>query len=66
MTSVDQQTRRRTSRLGLTALDRNRACPGYVLYTPMASRGDMYLIDLEGNVAHQWRMPYAPGLYGYL
>ena len=66
MTSVDQQTRRRTGRTGLTAYDPERACPGYVLYTPMASRGDLYLIDLEGNVAHQWRLPYAPGLYGYL
>ena len=66
MTSVDQQTRRRTGRTGLTAYDPEKACPGYVLYTPMASRGDLYLIDMEGNVAHQWRMPYAPGLYGYL
>ena len=66
MTSVDQQTRRRVGRTGLTALDPDKACPGYVLYTPMASMGDVYLIDMEGNVAHQWRMPYAPGLYGYL
>ena len=66
MTSIDQQTRRRMGRTGLTAFDPDKACPGYVLYTPMASRGDVYLIDMEGNVAHQWRMPYAPGLYGYL
>ena len=66
MTSVDQQTRRRIGRVGLTAYDPQKACPGYVLYTPMASRGDMYLIDVEGNVAHQWRLPYPPGLYGYL
>lgn len=66
MTTVEQQTRLRTGRTGLTALDRDRACPGYVLYTPMAGRGDVYLIDLEGNVVHQWRMPYPPGLYGYL
>ena len=66
MTAIDQQTRRRTGRVGLTAHDPDRACPGYVLYTPMASLGDLYLIDMEGNVAHQWKMPYAPGLYGYL
>ena len=66
MTTVDQQTRRRMGRLGLTAYEPGKACPGYVLFTPMASRGDLYLIDMEGNVAHQWRMPYAPGLYGYL
>ena len=66
MTTVDQQTQRRAGRVGLTAHDPAKACPGYVLYTPMASRGDVYLIDVDGTVAHQWGMPYAPGLYGYL
>ena len=66
MTTVDQQTRRRMARTGLTAFDPDKACPGYVLYTPMASPGDVYLVDMEGNVAHQWAMPHPPGLYGYL
>ena len=66
MTSVDQQTQRRAGRVGLTASDPAKACPGYVLYTPMSSLGDVYLIDVDGSVAHRWRMPYPPGLYGYL
>ena len=66
MPNVDQQTRRRMARTGLTAFDPEQACPGYVLFTPMASPGDVYLIDLGGNVAHQWTMPHPPGLYGYL
>ena len=66
MTIIDQQTRRRMARTGLTAFDPDKACPGYVLYTPMASPGDVYLVDMEGNVAHQWAMPHPPGLYGYL
>ena len=66
MTTVDQQTQRRAGRVGLTAHDPAKACPGYVLYAPMASRGDVYLIDMNGTVAHQWRLPYPPGLYGYL
>ena len=33
-TTIDQQTRRRTTRVGLTALDKDLACPGYVLYPP--------------------------------
>jgi len=24
------------------------------------------LIDMQGNVVHTWKMPYPPGLYGYL
>ena len=63
---VDQQTRRRMARTGLTALDPEKACPGYLLYSPMASPGDVYLVDLNGVEVHHWAMPYPPGLYGYL
>ncbi|PKB71028.1 MAG: aryl sulfotransferase [SAR202 cluster bacterium Io17-Chloro-G6] len=67
---IDQQTRRRMSKTGLTALDRDKACPGYVLYSPMATSGatsgDVYLINLEGEEVHHWAMPHPPGLYGYL
>ena len=63
---IDQQTRRRMSRTGLTALDRDKACPGYVLYSPMGVSGDMYLINLDGEGVHHWSLPYPPGVYGYL
>lgn len=66
MTSVDQQTRRRMARTGLTALDEGLACPGYTLYTPMYGTGNVYLLDLNGNEVHEWKLPYPPGLYGYL
>jgi hypothetical protein len=32
----------------------------------MTSDGTVYLIDLNGKIVHTWRMPYPPGLYGYL
>ena len=66
MSAIDQQTRRRILRTGLTALDEQRACPGYVLYTPLYSSGEVYLINLQGVEVHRWDMPYPPGLYGYL
>ena len=66
MMPVDPQTRRRNSGAGLTALDESRACPGYVLYAPMAGPGDVYLLDVNGTEVHHWPMPYPPGLYGYL
>lgn len=53
-------------RLGLTALDAERACPGYVLYTPVFGGGEPRLIDIRGNVVHKWQMPYPPAFYGYL
>jgi hypothetical protein len=61
-----EQSRVRRGGVGLRALDRERSCPGYTLYSPMGGRGEVYLLDLDGAVAHQWRMPYPPGLYGYL
>jgi len=64
--TIDQQTRRRMARTGLTACDPECACPGYTLYAPMSGSGEVYLLDINGEVAHQWQMPYPPGLYGYL
>ena len=54
------------SNVGLTALDRTRACPGYTLYAPMSGPGDVYLLNLDGEDVHHWNMPDPPGLYGYL
>jgi arylsulfotransferase ASST len=63
--SVDQNPIRRRG-TGLRAIDAERASAGLTLFTPMFGDGTVYLIDLEGNVAHTWKMPYPPGLYGYL
>ena len=64
--TIDDQTRRRNTKTGLTALDRERACPGYTLYAPMDGPGDVYLLNLDGEEVHHWAMPDPPGLYGYL
>jgi hypothetical protein len=65
MSSVDQQRVRRT-RTGLIAHDRVRAQAGYTLFAPMFGDGTVYLVDMEGEVVHTWRLPYRPGDYGYL
>jgi hypothetical protein len=62
---VDQNTIRRRG-VGLRALDRSRACPGYTLFAPITGSGQVYLVDLDGNVVHRWDLPYPPGSYGYL
>jgi hypothetical protein len=36
------------------------------LFAPYNGQGEVYLIDLQGNVVHSWHMPYLPGQYGYL
>ena len=63
---IDNQTRRRITKTGLIANDPAQACPGYLLYAPLDSPGDVYLVNQEGVEVHQWSLPYQPGLYGYL
>lgn len=58
MTTVDQQTRRRIMRTGVTAYDRDLACPGHVLFNPNGGGNTIYLIDLEGRDVHRWNVPY--------
>lgn len=64
--SVDQATRRRLMRTGLTGLDEEKASPGYTLYAPMFGPHGPILLDQQGNEVHRWDLPYPPGLYGYL
>ena len=63
--AVDQNPIRRRG-TGLRALDATRASAGLTLFVPLEGDGTVYLIDFHGNVAHTWKMPYPPGLYGYL
>ena len=63
-TSVDQQTIRRRQ-TGLIASDPSLVFPGYTLFTPMFGDGRVFLIDLDGSVAHEWSMPMPPGLWSY-
>ena len=54
---IDQNTIRRRG-TGLRVLDHDRAFPGYTLFTPLTGQGEVYLIDLEGKIRHQWTLPY--------
>ncbi len=65
MSTIDQQRVRRTH-TGLIAHDPRRAFEGYTLFAPMLGDGAVYLVDMRGEVVHTWRLPYRPGLYGYL
>jgi hypothetical protein len=65
ITVTDQNTIRRRG-TGLRLSDPTKAFPGYTLFAPLTGAGEVYLIDLAGNVAHAWQLPYPPGLHGYL
>ncbi|WP_216594393.1 aryl-sulfate sulfotransferase [Nostoc sp. PCC 7107] len=62
---VDQNTIRRRG-TGLRAYNPDKVYKGYTLFTPLTGNGEVYLLNLEGEVIHQWNLPYPPGLYGYL
>ncbi|MFD1330585.1 aryl-sulfate sulfotransferase [Methylopila musalis] len=63
--SVDQNTVRRRG-VGLRALNADKASPGFTLFAPITGAGQVYLIDLNGEIVHQWNLPHPPGSYGYL
>jgi uncharacterized protein (UPF0248 family) len=66
MATVEQNTLKRRG-VGLRALDPERASPGFTLFAPhFVENRTVYLIDLQGNVIHTWKMPYPPGMSGYL
>lgn len=50
---------------GLTHHDAAKAFAGYTLFAPQ-DRKAVHLIDMAGEVAHQWDLPGKPGNYGYL
>ena len=64
---IDQNPIRRRG-TGLRALDAARASAGLTMFAAMLTEktGTVYLINLKGEVVHTWKMPYPPGLYGYL
>src|SRR3954463_836917 len=56
----------RYSQFGLTVHDRERATPGFTLYSPNLGR-ETYLLGMRGEIVHQWRNhPAVPGNYAYL
>ena len=64
--SIDPITLRRIGKQGLIAHDPDRACQGYVLFSPLNEAKLTLLIDMEGNEVHHWEHDCEPGNYGYL
>ena len=55
----------RCIKTGLIEYDRSRATNGYTLFSPINAH-TTYLIDMEGEVVHEWELPLPPGNYAYL
>ncbi len=63
--SVDPVTNRRRG-VGLLAVDHQRSAGGYTLFTPQTDEGNVYLIDIDGAIAHRWKLPNRPGRHAVL
>jgi hypothetical protein len=50
---------------GLTHFDEANATAGYTLFSP-AGLTQTHLIDMKGEIVHQWDLPDIPGNYAYL
>src|SRR6516165_9828239 len=64
--TIEPSTIKRRS-VGLRGYDPKRAFTGFTLFSPLPTTNKtVYLVDMLGNVAHTWNMPYPPGQSGYL
>jgi arylsulfotransferase ASST len=66
MAAIEQNTLKRRG-TGLRVCNPERAFAGFTLFAPhFVGSKTVYLIDLGGKVVHDWKLPYSPGLSGYL
>ncbi len=63
--AIDQNTLRRRG-TGLLGVDSARTAGGLTLYCPIAGPGDIFLVDIDGQVVHKWVAPAPPGRHAKL
>ena len=51
---------------GVLKYDAEKSYGGYTLFSPMINCTTTYLIDMEGNIIHQWDTEFGPGAYAML
>lgn len=56
--TTDLWMKAQTDQRGVTVFDESRAAPGWTLYTS-GHAATALLVDLRGNLVHQWRRPYS-------
>ena len=48
-------------KLGLTHCNVNFSAGGFTLFAPQTGDGKVILIDIKGDIVHEWNMPVRPG-----
>lgn len=52
-------------KFGLTEHNHTKATPGFTLFSPLFQR-KTYIINMSGEVVHEWELPGPPGDYAYI
>lgn len=63
---LPQSAFRRYLKTGVTGHNRAKAEQGYILFSPLANLNKTFIINMDGEVVHEWTHDTAVGLYGYL
>ena len=53
------------NKLGLISHNINKAFSGYTIFSPLGQLST-FLINMKGDVVHEWELPSMPGNYAYL
>ena len=53
------------NKLGLISHNVNKAFSGYTIFSPLGQLST-FLINMKGDVVHEWKLPSMPGNYAYL
>ena len=53
------------NKLGLISYNINKAFSGYTIFSPLGQLST-FLINMKGDVVHEWELPSMPGNYAYL
>ena len=48
-------------KLGVTLHDQEQCAGGFALYAPQTGNGRVLLINMNGDIEHEWNMPVRPG-----
>lgn len=56
----------RYGKRGLTEHDKARATPGFTLFSPLGRVMKTVIVNMDGDVVHEWDLPDVPGNYTHL
>lgn len=66
LSSVASAYESTTGPTGVLLYDKEKAYDGYTLISPMIKNKSSYLLNMDGQIVHEWKCKASPGLYAEL